>query len=85
MSCTKAGSAENPIAGKQRMGKIYDLADVYHCDNMERVSDDFIEQSEIKEGRFDNVAECKIRVENSYARRYNHIKEILMDYFSRVH
>ena len=26
-----------------------------------------------------------IRVENSYARRYNHIKEILMDYFSRVH
>ena len=76
MSCTKAGSAENPIAGKQRMGKIYDLADV---------SDDFIEQSEIKEGSFDNVAECKIRVENSYARRYNHIKEILMDYFSRVH
>lgn len=26
-----------------------------------------------------------IRVENSYARRYHHIKEILMDYFSRVH
>ena len=26
-----------------------------------------------------------IRVENSYARRYTYIKEILMDYFSRVH
>ncbi len=26
-----------------------------------------------------------IRVENSYARRYNHIKEILIDYFSRRH
>lgn len=26
-----------------------------------------------------------IRVENSYARRYNHIKEILMNYFSLVH
>lgn len=26
-----------------------------------------------------------IRVENSYARRYNHIKEILMDYFSIRH
>lgn len=24
-----------------------------------------------------------IRVENSYARRYNHIKEILMDYFAK--
>lgn len=44
------------------MEKIYDLADVYHCDNMERVSDDFIEQSEIKEGSFDNVAECKYSI-----------------------
>lgn len=26
-----------------------------------------------------------IRVENSYARRYNHIKDILLDYFSRMH
>lgn len=26
-----------------------------------------------------------IRVENSYARRYNHIKEILMNYFSICH
>lgn len=26
-----------------------------------------------------------IRVENSYARRYNHIKEILISYFSRMH
>ena len=29
--------------GKQRIDKIYDLADVYHCDNIDRVSDDFIE------------------------------------------
>ena len=26
-----------------------------------------------------------IRVENSYARRYNHIKEILINYFSIMH
>lgn len=26
-----------------------------------------------------------IRVENSYARRYNYIKEILIDYFGRRH
>ena len=26
-----------------------------------------------------------IRVENSYARRYNHMKEILLDYFSKRH
>lgn len=34
--------------GKQRIDKIYDLADVYHCDNIDRVSDDFIEEQEYK-------------------------------------
>ena len=28
--------------GKKRLEKIYDLADVYHCDNIDRVSYDFI-------------------------------------------
>ena len=43
--------------GKKQIEKIYDLADIYHSDNIERVSDDFIEQSGIKEGNFDNVKE----------------------------
>lgn len=30
--------------GKKRLEKIYDLADVYHSDNIDRVSDDFIEE-----------------------------------------
>ena len=41
--------------GKKRLEKIYDLADIYHSDNMERVSDDFISMSEIVRGDFDNV------------------------------
>lgn len=48
--------------GKQYLEKIYDLADIYHCDNIERVSDDFIAQAEIKEGNFDNVGDCKYNV-----------------------
>ena len=44
--------------GKERLEKIYDLADVYHCDNIERVSDDFIEDANIEQGNFDNVADC---------------------------
>lgn len=44
--------------GKQRLEKIYDLADVYHCDNIDRVSEDFIEESGIQDGTFDNVGEC---------------------------
>ena len=43
--------------GKERLEKIYNLADVYHCDNIERVSDDFIEEANIKTGTFDNVGD----------------------------
>ena len=31
--------------GKARLSKIYDLADVYHCDNIDRISDDYIEDA----------------------------------------
>lgn len=44
--------------GKENISKIYDLADVYHCDNIDSVSDSFIEEAGIETGRFDNVSEC---------------------------
>ena len=44
--------------GKKRIEKIYDLADIYHSDNIERVSDDFISEAGIEPGNFDNVKEC---------------------------
>lgn len=48
--------------GRKRLEKILDLADVYHCDNIERVSADFIENARIEDGMFDNVAECRYAV-----------------------
>lgn len=48
--------------GKSTIQKIYDLADVYHSDNLDRVSDDFIEAAGISEGDFDNVAATKYAV-----------------------
>lgn len=48
--------------GKQRLEKIYDLADVYHSDNIDRVSDDFIEEAGILTGTFDNVVDCKYAI-----------------------
>ena len=48
--------------GRERISKIYDLADVYHSDNIERVSDDFICEAGIKQGNFDNVGECKYAI-----------------------
>ena len=46
------------LLGKKRLEKIYDLADIYHSDNIDRVSQDFIEEAGIREGNFDNVGDC---------------------------
>ena len=50
------------MLGRERIKKIYDLADIYHSDNIDRVSDDFIKEAEIPVGEFDNVAECKYQI-----------------------
>lgn len=44
--------------GKDRISKIYEFADVYHCENIEAVSDNFIKDAGIVSGKFDNVADC---------------------------
>lgn len=44
--------------GKDRINKIYELADVYHCDNIDAVSEDFINDANIVPGKFDNIANC---------------------------
>ena len=46
------------MLGAEKVEKIYDLADIYHSDNIERVSDDFICESGMKDGTFDNVKMC---------------------------
>ena len=48
--------------GKKNLEKIYDLADIYHSDNIERVSDDFIREAKIETGNFDNVETCKYAI-----------------------
>ena len=48
--------------GRDNIYKIYNLADVYHCDNIDRVSDGFIENANIQSGKFDNVADCSYAV-----------------------
>lgn len=48
--------------GRSAITKIYDLADVYHSDNIDRVSDDFIRAAGIISGNFDNVAQTKYSI-----------------------
>ena len=52
--------------GKDRISKIYDLADVYHCDNIDSVSDYFIKEANIIPGKFDNVADCGYAVPSNW-------------------
>lgn len=48
--------------GRVRLKKIYELADVYHSDNIDDVSDDFICQAGISEGNFDNIKAAKYAI-----------------------
>ena len=48
--------------GVRRLEKIYELADIYHSDNIDRVSDDFIREANITEGSFDNVGDCRYSI-----------------------
>ena len=48
--------------GRQNIKKIYDLAEVYHCENIEKVSDEFIEEANITMGNYDHVKKCKYNV-----------------------
>lgn len=48
--------------GKDRLEKIYDLADIYQSDNMDRVCDDFVQVAGICDGDFDNVGNARYAV-----------------------
>ncbi len=42
--------------GKEKLGQLYELADVYHSENFEKVTDQLISDYQIEEGTFDNIA-----------------------------
>ncbi len=48
--------------GYDNIKKIYELAEVYHSENIEKVCDEFIELCKIENGIYDIVAETQYRV-----------------------
>ncbi len=48
--------------GRDMIKRIYDYSDVFHCDLIEKVADEFIELCNIPKGDFDNVAKCRYEV-----------------------
>ena len=48
--------------GKDRIERIYNYADVFHCEPIEKVASEFIEGCKITSGSFDNVKHCRFRL-----------------------
>lgn len=48
--------------GKGTINRIYEYADVFHCEPIEKVSNEFIDEFHIKNGNFNNVGECRYRI-----------------------
>lgn len=48
--------------GKDSVERIYEYADVFHCEPIEKVATEFIDECQIGEGIFDNEGDCKYRV-----------------------
>ena len=48
--------------GKEKLQHILDLADVYHCENMDKVAFDLIKKHKIEERTFDNVSDSKYAI-----------------------
>ena len=48
--------------GKELLQKIYNLAEVYHSENIKKVSDEIIEQSKIERGNYDIIGNCKYNI-----------------------
>lgn len=53
--------------GKEVLKRIYKFADVFHCEPIEKVADEFIVQCSIPEGSFDNVGKCRYEVPDYWA------------------
>lgn len=42
--------------------RIYSYADVFHCEPIEKVADDFIERNSITQGEYDNVGNARYEI-----------------------
>ena len=48
--------------GKENINRIYEYADIFHCEPIEKIATEFIERCQIPKGEFDNVRMCKYTI-----------------------
>lgn len=47
---------------EERIKRIYKYADILHCEPIEKVADEFITESSMNNGNYDNIHDCKYRI-----------------------
>lgn len=52
---------------RETIARIYDYADVFHCEPIEKTADDFIMRCALPTGDYDNVAACRYEVPDYWA------------------
>ena len=50
------------LLGKENIDRIYEYADVLHCEPIEKVAHEFVTECMITTGNYDNVIECRYRI-----------------------
>ena len=48
--------------GKEKIKKIYELAEVYHCENIDKVTEEFIKEANIETGSYDHISTCQYNI-----------------------
>lgn len=48
--------------GKDNITKIYELAEIYHSENIEKIADEFITKANINIGNYDIISKCTNRI-----------------------
>lgn len=48
--------------GEKVIKRIYDYSDVFHCEPIEKIANEFITDCDLKQGNFDNISNCLYRV-----------------------
>lgn len=55
-------SAVVAAMGRKEVERVYQYADVLHCEPLEKVAEDTIEDCKLQPGSFDNVKDCRYAV-----------------------
>ena len=50
------------VVDGSKIQRIYDYSDVFHCEPIEKVAMEFIEEYQVQDGNYDNVESCRYKV-----------------------